>query len=217
MASAHPNNDHDDAPSPSRKSAAKEPRNDENAGEATPAVTLLLGQLRDGHAPAADELFRILYDELHRIAGRVFGDRGAQHTLQPTALVHEAYLKMARPGGSGWNDRAHFCNVAARAMRQVLVNHARDKKAVKRGGDAVRENVTLSAFSGHDDAVDVLALHEELQALAQLDERQAKIAELRLFADLGTKDIADLLGMPQRTVQLDWQMAKSWLAERLQR
>ncbi len=179
------------------------------------AVTLLLGQLRDGKEGAADELFGVLYDELHRIAGRVFGGRGAQHTLQPTVLVHEAYLKMARPGASDWNDRAHFCNVAARAMRQVLVNHARDKRAAKRGGDAVRQDITLSAFAGEGDAVDILALHEELEVLSDLDERQGKIAELRLFADLSTKEIAEVLEMPQRTVQLDWQMARAWLTERL--
>lgn len=164
----------------------------------------------------SEELFRLLYDELHQIAGRVFGGRGAQHTLQPTALLHEAYLKMARPGGGGWRDRAHFCNVAARAMRQVLVNHARDKKAAKRGGDGRKQHITLSAFADRDEAVDVLALHEELEALSQLDERQGRVAELRLFADLETREIAEILDMPQRTVQLDWQMARAWLAGRLQ-
>ena len=182
-------------------------------------VTALLHQIEEGDGNAAAELFQVLQGELREIAGRLFRSQPGAHTLQPTALVNEAYLKFAASDTGGFQDRAHFCNAAARAMRQILVNHARDRQAQKRGGGEARERVTLSAVAvagSASEGLDVLNLHEALERLHELDPRQAKIAELRVFADLGTSEIAELLKMPQRTVQLDWKMAKTWLMKFLQ-
>jgi len=179
-------------------------------------ATILLGRIRDGDPVASEELFGLLYPQLRNLAGAVFRSQKANHTLQPTALVHEAYLKMMKPGAA-WEDRAHFCSVAAKAMRQILVNHARDRNALKRGGGAVGRSLTVAdavAEGGHE--LDILALHEALEDLAKLDERQASIAELRFFGGLTSKEVAEALGVSLRTVELDWSMAKSWLASRLE-
>jgi RNA polymerase sigma-70 factor (ECF subfamily) len=178
----------------------------------------LLERLRAGDPEAAEALFSILYEDLRRIAGRLFRSRGVAHTLEPTALVHEAYLKMAGGGGAGaYADRAHVLAVAARAMRQVLANHARDRTARKRGGGTPRDRVTLAGVAGPaGSAVDAVAFHEALDRLAGLDDRQARIAEMRLLGGLSIEEIAVLLGVSTRTVELDWRMAKralaAWLA-----
>ncbi|MEM8886022.1 MAG: ECF-type sigma factor [Planctomycetota bacterium] len=179
-------------------------------------ATLLLGRMRDGDEAAREELFSILYPQLRNLAGAVFRSQKKDHTLQPTALVAEAYLKMARPGAA-WEDRAHFCSVAAKAMRQILVNHARDKAALKRGGGAVGRSLTVAdAIAEEEAAFDVLDLHEALEELAALDPRQAQIAELRFFGGLTNREVAEALGVSLRTVELDWSMAKGWLAARLE-
>jgi len=180
-------------------------------------VTVLLHRLRDGEADAESELFTALYPELKALAGHIFRSQRANHTLEPTALVHEAYLKMIKPGAATPQDRAHFCAVAAKAMRQILVNHARDKNAQKRGGKEPGRRVTLAELMNFDLAgnLDVLAVHEALEELAKLDERQARLAELRFFAGLTNSESAEVLGVSLRSVELDWQMAKAWLAERL--
>ena len=181
-------------------------------------VTVLLGRVRGGDADAAGELFGLCYDELRALAGALFRSQHAQHTLQPTAVLHEAFLKMFKPGSSSeWQDRAHFFAVAARAMRQVLVNHARDRSAQKRGGGLEGGRVTMSdaADSAFGRETEVLAVHEALEDLQNLDERQARIAELRFFAGLTTAEVAEVLGISTRSVELDWKMAKDWLAQRL--
>lgn len=177
-------------------------------------VTVLLRRLKAGESGAAEELFALLYSELRAIAGSLFRSQRQDHTLQATAVLHEAYLKMVR--GGEYADRTHFLSVAARAMRQVLVNHARDRAAQKRGGGA-GARVTLAgiAESPASDALDVLAVHEALEELQRLDERQARIAELRFFGGLTTEEAAEALGVSPRTVELDWRMAKDWLARRL--
>ena len=180
-------------------------------------VTTILKRLRDGEDAAGGELFERLYPELRAMAARLFRSQRAGHTLQPTALLNEAYLKIVRPGGGDFADRAHFLAVAARAMRQILVNHARDRSAAKRGGDVDRRRVTLSgeAAPGSDRALDVLVVDDALTALRELDERQAKIAELRCFGGLTNREVAEALGVSLRTVELDWRMAKSFLARHL--
>ncbi|MHC4136375.1 MAG: ECF-type sigma factor [Planctomycetota bacterium] len=177
-------------------------------------ITLLLERVRSGEEEAASELFAELYGQLHGLAAAIFHSQRGNHTLQPTALVHETYLKMIRPGATPWQDRAHFCGVAAKAMRQILVNHARDKQALKRGGAAGRVTLSDAAREGGPD-LDVLAIHEALEELGQLDARQARIAELRFFAGLNTQEVAEVVGVAPRTVELDWRMAKDWLAQRL--
>ena len=178
--------------------------------------TVLLHRLRDGDNDAAEQLFGVLYGELHNLAGAIFRSQRSSHTLQPTALVHEAYLKMVRPGAE-WQDRAHFCGVAAKAMRQILINHARDRKALKRGGGAAARSLTIGDAVAAEDGreLDILALHEALEGLERLDARQASIAELRFFGGLTNKEVAEALGVSLRTVELDWSMAKGWLAGQL--
>ncbi|MGE0191757.1 MAG: ECF-type sigma factor [Planctomycetota bacterium] len=161
------------------------------------------------------ELFARLYGELRRLAVRVAGRGAGELTLSPTALVHEAWIKLARPGSEAEvEDRSHFLNLAARAMRQVLVSHAREQGAAKRGGGRARERFTvvLGGTPAAERGVDVLDLDDALERLAALDARQARVAELRLFAGLSPTEIAPLLGVAPRTVELDWRMAKDHLA-----
>jgi RNA polymerase sigma factor (TIGR02999 family) len=179
-------------------------------------VTRILERLREGEAQAANQLFELCYGELRGLAGAVFRTQRKDHTLAPTVLVHEAYLKMVGAEGE-WKDRAHFFAVAARAMRQVLMNHARDKGALKRGGgqgEGMRLTLADAVVPGGRE-VDLAAVHEALEELAKLDERQAKIAELRFFAGLENQEIAEVLGVSLRTVELDWKMAKETLARKL--
>ena len=180
-------------------------------------VAHLVERSREGSPEAASALFACLYGELHALAGRI-GGRG-RGTLTPTALVNEAYLKLVRPEGSPpIADRVHFLNLAARAMRQVLVNHARDRAAAKRGGNRERERITVvvAETPAAEGGTDLLDLHEALGALEQVDARQAAIAELKLFGGLSTAEIALLQGVSTRTVELDWRMAKEFLARTLQ-
>lgn len=179
-------------------------------------VTRLLGALRDGRQGAEEELYSLLYDELREIAGRLFRSQNPSHTLQPTALLHEAYLKLARPGGNEITDRAHFLNLAARAMRQILVNHARDRSAAKRGGsDRKRVELHSDIAGGGAGPLEIIALDDQLEALARVDERQARVVEMRVFGGLRNDEIAEALGVSLRTVEGDWRMAKAWLADRL--
>jgi RNA polymerase sigma factor (TIGR02999 family) len=183
--------------------------------EADPGdVLALLDRVRAGDDEASNALFARLYDDMRRIAGRLFRSQRGSHTLGSTALVHEAYLKLAGAGSEAtWKDSAHALAVAARAMRQVLANHARDRAAAKRGGPDARARVTLSGVAGGGgDAVDAVEFHEALERLCALDARQGRIAELRLLAGLSTEQIATLLGVSPRTVELDWRMAKRELA-----
>ena len=179
--------------------------------------TILLQMLRDGDDDAAGQLFEQLYPELHMIASRVFRSQKKDHTLQPTVLVHEAYMKMVgAEKAPEWQNRAHFCNVAARAMRQILVNHARDKSAAKRGGpDAHRVTLHDHEAKTDDALLDVLALDEALQQLHEVSDRQARIAELKLFGGLSSAEIAEALSISKRSAELDWKMAKAWLTTRL--
>lgn len=181
------------------------------------AVTQLLARVRDGDAEAGEQVFALLYDDLMRIAQRVFRGQRVGHTLEPAALVHEAFLKMAGAGNeAAWKDSGHALAVAARAMRQVLANHARDRGAQKRGGGERGSRVTVSGVAdGEGREVEAAALHEALEHLSALDARQARIAELRLLGGLEIDKIATLLGVSSRTVELDWRMAKTTLQRRL--
>lgn len=176
-------------------------------------VTKLLAKVRLGDTAAEERVFALLYDDMTRIAERLFRSQRPHHTLEPSALVHEAYLKIAGAGNeASWQDSAHALAVAARAMRQVLANHARDRAAGKRGGADRGERVTVSGVSdGEGREVDAAALHEALEHLAALDARQARIAELRVLAGLEIERIATLVGVSPRTVELDWKMAKATL------
>jgi RNA polymerase sigma factor (TIGR02999 family) len=182
------------------------------------ALHALLARAGSGDAGAASQLFELLYPDLRLIAGRIFRGQSGPHTLQPTAVLHEAYLKLfgaASRGAASFEDRSHFLNVAARAMRQVLVNHARDKQADKRGGDAVRVTLGEAMAAGGAGDAGVLEMDEALRALESLDERQARIVELRVFGGMTNPEIARAVGVSLRTVEKEWAMAKGWLQRRL--
>ena len=164
---------------------------------------------------SADDAFEAVYAELRRLAGAWWRSRSGGDTLQPTALVHEAYMKLAGGASAKWNDEEHFRAIAARAMRQALVSHARAKSREKRGGDWDR--VTLSGI-GTDPGVrefDVLAMDDALSTLETLNERHARVVELRFFAGLTEPEVARVLGVSERTVQSDWRAARAWLRHRL--
>lgn len=177
----------------------------------------VFARVRAGDAAAEQELFAELYGELRAMADRIFRSQKKNHTLQPTALVHEAYLKLVRPDGREFNDETHFLATAARAMRQILVNHARDRSAQKRGGDLAGHRVTLTGLegAGFEAQLDVLAAHEALEDLGRLDPRQARVAELRIFGGLTNQETATVVGVSLRTIEMEWKMAKIWLADRL--
>jgi len=179
-------------------------------------VTQILGELGAGHASAAERLFPLVYDQMRLLAEQYFRGERTGHTLQPTALVNEAYLRMVDQTRAQWQGRAHFYAVAARVMRRILINHAEAHRAAKRGGGGPRLALTDSATpaSGASD-VDLLALDEALSRLEALDERQCRVVELRFFSGLSVSETAAVLGVSERTVELDWSMARAWLMTQL--
>ncbi len=175
----------------------------------------LLRRMRAGDDGATEELLSLVHGELMAIARRVMGPaRGAQ-TLQPTALVHEAWLRLAHAEGGEFDDRTHFLAVAARAMRSVLIDHARKRKTDKRGGD--RERVTLDQVivPFEESAGDLLALDDAMEELAASEARLARIVELRFFGGLSNDEIAHHLGLSTRSVERGWRTARAWLRRRL--
>lgn len=164
----------------------------------------------------AKELFPAIYDELRRLAHVWFSKLPEGQTLQPTAVVHEAYLRLARTEGSKWDSSTHFRAVAARAMRQVLADYARRKRAVKRGAELQRISL-CEAEAADVSSLDAapLAFDESLSALARLNARQATIVEMRFLGGMACEEIARLMEVSKRTVELDWRMARAWLANDL--
>ena len=180
------------------------------------AITVLLQRLASGEAEVESELLPLVYAELRSIAAGHLRSERAGHTLSPTALVHEAYLRLAGDASLAPRDRRQFFAIAARRMRQVLVDHARHRHAQKRGGGE-REAITLTSLV--DDAgetgVDALALDQALTALDAMDPRKAQVVELRYFAGLEMADIADVLGVSRATAQRDWDVARAFLYQAL--
>jgi len=179
-------------------------------------ITEVIAELAAGDRSAADRLLPQVYDELRALAGSYFRQQQPSHTLQPTALVHEAFIKLVGAADQSWTSRKHFFDVAAMAMRQLLADHARQAASLKRGGGARR--VTLSeAVTPLDNApdVDLVALDDALDKLSKLDPRQGRIVELRYLAGLSVDETAEILGVSPRTVKLDWQMARSFLRREL--
>lgn len=171
---------------------------------------------RAGGADAA-QLFPEMYARLHALAEEWFAAEPVDHTLQPTALVHEAYLRLAHQPEARWRDRTHFYAIAARAMRWVLVDHARKRRSAKRGGAWQRISLSESAAGSTSIDVDVLALHEALQKLETLNGTHCRIAELRFLGGLTVEETARALDMAPRTVRLHWRMARAWLLGELRR
>lgn len=169
-----------------------------------------------GSTETLEELWPLVYDELRLLAARLLGHERANHTLQPTALVHEAYLRLV--GGksiASWENRAHFFGIAARLMRQILVNHATARNRKKRSGKQTLIPLDDSAGLSYATDVDVLALDEALETLAQLDDRQAAIVELRFFGGLTLEETARALKISPATVGREWEMARAWLYRQL--
>lgn len=174
-------------------------------------VLSLLEAVRKGDAGALDEVFSIVYDELHSLARAQRRRWEGDYTLDTTALVHEAYLKLVDQTGAHWNNRGHFMAVAATAMRHILVNYAERRRAAKRGGDMQQVSIDDSNPVGEEVAEEVLALHEALERLSEVNERQAKVVEARFFAGLAIEETAEALDISPATVKRDWSLASAWL------
>jgi RNA polymerase sigma factor (TIGR02999 family) len=180
-------------------------------------VTRLIGEYRRGDRAALEQLVPLVYAELRKVAARALRAERQGHTLQPTALVHEAYLRLADQKDVQWQNRAHFLGCAAQIMRHILIDSARGRRAGKRGGGAVR--VTLDDALGVAAAreLDLIALDDALSALAALDARQARVVELRYFGGLSIEETAEVLGVSPATVSNDWAVARTWLRRELRR
>jgi RNA polymerase sigma factor (TIGR02999 family) len=178
-------------------------------------INRLLQNARQGDTAAVDRLFPVVYEELRRIAHRGLARERPSHTLSTTALVHEAYLKLVDQDRAGWNDRTHFLAIAATAMRRILVDYARRRKRLKRGGG--RRPVTLddAMLLADQRADELIALDDALSALAAVSERLSRVVECRFFAGLTTEETAAVLQVTSRTVERDWQKARAWLFARL--
>ena len=180
-------------------------------------VTKLLRRVGSTDRAALDELLPVVYRELHVLAQAKLRGQAPGHTLQPTALVNEAYLRLARQRGKAWKDSKHFYRAAANAMRCILINHARDRQRDTRGGGAVRVPLDEQLLVFEEKAIDLLDLEDALRRLEERDARQVDVVELRFFAGLTVKETADVLGVSARTVEDDWSFARAWLLRELSR
>lgn len=184
--------------------------------ETDQSITQRLIEVRNGKPGALQQLLPLVYDELRRLAKQSFRSERANHTLQPTALVHEAYLRLVGQREIEWQSRSHFFGIAARLMREILIDYARARNSQKRGGEAftliaLDEAVSFQA----EPELDLLVLDELLTQLAALDERQASIVELRFFGGLNVEETAEALRISKATVKREWQTAKLWLLRKM--
>lgn len=179
-------------------------------------ITRLLNKWADGDERAGDALTPLVYDELHKLAARIFSSERSGHTLQPTALVHEAYARLVGVDVS-WQDRAHFYSLAARMMRRLLVNHANAKNTAKRGAGAVRVTLDESSTPGADTDADLLELDEALSALAAIDSRKAELIQLQYFGGLSFREMEEVTGLSSSTLDRDLRLARAWLKDHLLR
>lgn len=179
--------------------------------ETSSPVTELLVRWRGGDREALEQLMPLVYEELRRLAHYYLSRERSDHTLQSTALVHEAYLRLAGPNPPQWQNRAHFFGIAAHVMRQILVEYARGRGAAKRGGDAITLTLDDAVALPQQMDVDVVALDKALSELSELDAQQGRIVELRFFAGLTIEDTSEVLGISPATVKRDWITARAWL------
>lgn len=183
---------------------------------ASAQVTELVALAARGDRGAVDALAQALYGKLRSLARKILsGEADVPSGLQPTALVHEAYLKLVDQSRVDWRGRTHFCAVAARVMRRVLIDHARARRRAKRGGGHRPISLSATEDLGTGPHIDLLALHEALERLAELDEQQAQLVEMRFFAGMSMQEAAEVLGLPLRTAEREWTMAKAWLTREL--
>jgi RNA polymerase sigma-70 factor (ECF subfamily) len=181
------------------------------APERTTAVTDWLLELGRGDKPGLDQMVPVLYQELHRLAALYLSREGTGHTLQPTALVHEAYLRLIDQRRVDWRNRAQFLGVAAGIMRRVLVDHARGRAAQKRGGGAEAVSLSLVEAPSGRSEVELIALEQALERLTALDPRKAQVVELKFFGGLSGREIAEVMGISDATVEREWAFARAWL------
>ena len=180
-------------------------------GDEATGITQLLEAWSQGRRDALDRLVPLLYEDLRRLAAGYMRHESPGHSLQPTALVHEAYVRLIDQRQVHWRNRAHFFGVAAGLMRRILVDHARTRRADKRGGGWDRVTLVEDQVAGGAQEIDLLALHEALERLAALDPRQERIVELRYFGGLTIEEAAEVVGISEATVVRDWTIAKAWL------
>ena len=180
-------------------------------------VTELLARWSQGDDAALVELTPLVYGELRRLAHREMGAERTGHTLQTTALVNEAYLRLADQSNPRWQNRAHFFAVAARAMRRILVSYARSQRSQKRGGGALKMELDEAALVSPEESKEIIDLHEALERLATLDSRKAQVVELKYFGGLNYDEMAEVLKISPVTARRDWRFAKAWLYTQLQK
>ena len=180
-------------------------------------VTRILDAARQGDPAATQELLPLVYDELRRIAAHKMANEAAGHTLQPTALVHEVWLRLAGPNEQPWQNRAHFFGAAAEAMRRILVEHARKKQALKRGAGAEHEELNEASIVLAAPPDELLAVHEALDTLAQQDPAAAELVKLRYFVGMTMEEAASALNLPVRTAERTWAYARAWLHREIRR
>ena len=178
-------------------------------------VTQLLKRWSDGDRAALDQLMPLVYDELRRLAGGYLRRERPDHTLQPTALVNEAYMQMVDQREARWQNRAQFIGVAAQMMRRILVDHARAHRAEKRGGQHFTVSLAEADRFGEQPDVELLRIHEALERLALIDPKQARVVELKFFGGLTIEETAEATGFSHTTVENDWRMARAWLRREL--
>ena len=180
-------------------------------------ITKLLVDWRNGDQEALDQLMPLVYEELRRMANHYMRNERKGHTLQTSALVNEAYLRLVDHENIDWQNRSHFFGLAAQAMRRILVDHARSRNYQKRGGNAERVSLDEAANFAEERATELIALDEALQELAKLDPRKSQIVEMRYFGGLTGEEVAEALGISTATVSRDWETAKAWLLRELSR
>jgi RNA polymerase sigma factor (TIGR02999 family) len=184
---------------------------EERPGDPSHGITSLLSELRKGNKEAEERLLPLIYRELHRLARHYMRGEREGHTLQTSALVNEAYIRLAGPQGFDWKNRAHFFGTAAHVMRRVLVDHARGRGAEKRGGSAEKIPLENAFVYSEAQSWQVIAVHDALNRLEQWDKRQFRIVELRFFGGLSVEETAEVMDLSPTTVKREYQMAKAWL------
>jgi len=178
-------------------------------------ITELLAEWRDGNQSALDELYPLVYNELHRLARRYMSRERRGHTLQTTALINEAYVRLVDQKNVQWANRSHFFAISAQIMRRILIDHARRHAYAKRGGGAQQVSLEEAATVTPDLGRELIQLDEALKSLAEMDPRRSQVVELRYFGGLNNEEIADVLHISENTVTRDWNMARAWLYQQL--
>ena len=178
-------------------------------------ITQLLAEWSNGNQTALDKLYPLVYDELHRMARRYMNRERKGHTLQTTALINEAYVRLVDQKHVHWANRAHFFAISAQIMRRILIDHARRHGYAKRGGGAEKVSLDETAIIADDPASDLLLLDEALSRLAEMDPRRSQVVELRYFGGLNNEEISGVLKISENTVTRDWNMARAWLYQEL--